>query len=200
MSAARAAPALPARQFGKRGRRQSPPTPARVTASKEPHHIEDLAPRIETATPEIEIPHRASSTAWAYLKACAAAFTATMAAIVFVDGTSSPLADLQLFQTIVSGFVAMSLAPMMALPAFVLAQIAMLARLPRGIADIVVGGILGSAWIALALSKGQAPDLMHYCFVLGGLVGGFAFWRSKGYPGASRSSARSIELAYQSQP
>lgn len=137
-----------------------------------------------------------ASLAWPYIKACAVAFATVIAVSVAFGGSNNPMAGKSLFQNIVGAVVAPTLGGVMAVPAFLLAQLASVLRIPRGVADVIVGGVLGSAWLLLALSDGKPIVAQHYAFLLGGCFGGFAFWRAQGYPGATAKAAKVLDQVY----
>ncbi len=132
--------------------------------------------------------------AWAYFKAVIVAFASALGLMaILVSGANNPMADFQIYKLFVGAIVAMSLAPVMAIPAYIVARIVSLIKIPRGAADIVVGGVLGSAWLLMQFSEGKLPSATAFCFFLGGLVGGFSFWRSCGYPGVSRRMHHALD-------
>jgi len=137
-----------------------------------------------------------SSVTWAYVKACAVAFATVIAISVLFGGSRSPFADKSLFQNIIGIVVAPTLGGVMAIPTFLLVQIVSFLGIRRGVADILVGGSLGSAWLLLALYDGIPLTSLHFAFLTAGCVGGFVFWRAQGYPGASPATVAVLGQAY----
>lgn len=161
--------------------------------------IADVSEAGQAVDPDSLVMSKASargSIAWAYVNACAAAFATVIAISVLFGGSHSPLADKSFFQNIVGMVVAPTLGGVMAIPAFLLAQAVAFLGIRRGVADVLVGGVLGSAWLLLALSDGKAINAQHYAFLLGGCFGGFAFWRAQGYPGTTSTTAAVLDQVY----
>lgn len=181
--------------FGKRGNAL-----VQARRSAAPLHLSGPAsPPREAYDPEALTVLKSSSSGSvtrAYIKACAVAFTAVLAVSVAFGGSNNPFAGNSLFQNIVSAVVAPALGGALAVPVFVLAQIVSLLGIRRGVADVLVGGMLGSAWLLLALSDGKPINAVHFAFLLGGCVGGFAFWRAQGYPGANSATAAALDQVY----
>jgi hypothetical protein len=158
--------------------------------------VSDTGPAIDPDTLVLPRGSVRGSVAWAYIKACATAFAIVIALSVLFGGSHNPFAGKSFFQNIVGMVVAPTLGGVMAIPAFLLAQVVAFLGIRRGVADVLVGGMLGSAWLLLALSDGKAINSLHVAFLLGGCVGGFAFWRAQGYPGTTSTTAAVLDQVY----
>jgi hypothetical protein len=185
--------------FGQRGRARvkasAPPLPRTVDPRGD-------APRETVASPPppgVGIALSASR-GKAYATAVLAGATAFIAALFVLTGVEN-----RLFQAgPVLVFLAVPILPTLALvlyiPTVILSDIARLLSIPRGWADLGIGLLLGSGLgIAVAMT-GPAVDrksiLTALALTAGGLMGGFAFWRAQGYPGASRGSTAALDQAY----
>jgi len=131
---------------------------------------------------------------WSYFKACVAAFaTAILLSGFFMDSNApAPFAS-RIFVNFVSGIVMMTFAPLLLIPIRLLSDLFRLVSVPRGVSDILIGGLVGSLMLLPAITEGTAPDPLAGCFVVGGLLGGFVFWRARGYPGLSSHHHRTAD-------
>jgi hypothetical protein len=140
---------------------------------------------------------REPGTAAAFFKACATGFAAAIGAASLLLGSHDGGLVSNFFQGMLNNIagmvVALSLAPALAPFARVLARAADRCGMPRGKSDVLIGALLGSIWLVMDLVSGRMPQGMSFCFLLGGMAGGFAFWRAQGYPGASSGEAAAIE-------
>lgn len=112
----------------------------------------------------------------AYFTACAAAFPTAIALTGLLGGPTNPFAGLGIVLQALLAVVSPLLGLIFFLPAVALVQLARRARLPRGLAYALTGGLLGSVWLLLNLYDGTTPPLAAYCLIAGGLVGGLVFW------------------------
>jgi hypothetical protein len=184
--------------FGKRSI-PSPSKPAAQPARSPRASLAAVSDTGQALDPELVVLPRESakgSVAWAYIKACATAFAIVIALSVLFGGSHNSFADKSFFQNFVGMVVAPTLGGVMAIPAFLLAQVVAFLGIRRGVADVLVGGLLGSAWLLLALSDGKAINSQHVAFLLGGCAGGFAFWRAQGYPGTTSTTAAALDQVY----
>ena len=133
-----------------------------------------------------------------FFKACVVAFaTSVMVSSLFIGPSNAPGGfGGQLFINLASAAAMMSFAPILVIPVRVLADVARLARLPRGASDIAIGGLCGSLMMAPDLAAGAPVKPMAWAFVLGGLFGGFTFWRSRGYPALDDMGRRYAEALH----
>lgn len=131
---------------------------------------------------------------WPFIKACIVAFAMSIAIGGLLSGVSGGLGDFKIMQYIAGAMAAQMVVPMMAIPAWVLGRLSALVGVPRGYADIGIGGLLGSIML-LPLLHGAHFTTQHAAFILGGLTGGFAFWRAQGYPGKSARAAKVADAA-----
>jgi hypothetical protein len=121
---------------------------------------------------------------WSYFKACVAALgTAILLSSFFIDSNAPAPFTSRIFVNFVSGIVMITYAPLLLIPIRILADVFRLACVPRGVSDILIGGLVGSLMLLPAITEGKAPEPMTICFIIGGLIGGFVFWRARGYPG-----------------
>lgn len=119
-----------------------------------------------------------------YFFACVSGFTFSVIFMSLIDGGSAPGGfGSQIFLNIASSIVMMTLAPMLLIPARILADIMRGLQVPRGYSDILIGALLGSVMFLPEVSTGEAIQWKKIVFVLGGAVGGFTYWRSRGFPG-----------------
>lgn len=134
----------------------------------------------------------AESLQWSFFKACVAAYATAILLFGFVGGGERVGPDLgfvadffnRIFISFASGVAMVSFAPVMALPARFLGDLANRIGVPRGFSDIAIGGICGSVFLLPDLMAGRLPSAFSLTFVAGGLFGGFVFWRARGYPDA----------------
>lgn len=166
-----------------------------VSGRPQARAAEAAADALETVASEVVT---AASRGRAYAYACLSG-TATFIAVLFVLGG----VESRVFQ---AGpmliFLAIPVVPTLALvlyiPTVVLSDVARLLSVPRGFADIGIGFVLGlGVGVAYAATSadGPAPQIA-IATTLGGIVGGWAFWRAQGYPGLSSGSAAAFDLAY----
>lgn len=184
--------------FGKRSITSPRAKPATQPA-RMPRALPGVSDYAQATDPDTTVQPKASgsgSVVWAYIKACATAFAIVIALSVLFGGSHNSFADKSFFQNIVGMVVAPTLGGVLAVPAFLLAQVVAFLGIRRGVADVLVGGVLGSAWLLLALSDGKAINAQHYAFLLGGCFGGFAFWRAQGYPGTTSTTAAVLDQVY----
>lgn len=130
--------------------------------------------------------------AWSYFKACVTGFAASflltgLLATDFSALSLSPggiLAGLvaNLFANFLGGFVMLTIAPFLLVPIRIMADIMRILRVRRGMSDVLIGALCGGIMMLPELVKGQPIRLASICFVLGGAVGGYNFWRARGYP------------------
>lgn len=138
-----------------------------------------------------------------YLKAVFAGAVFVFVMWEFLPG--SPIEDMAgdgLSSWMVRLAVMMSIVPlvMITTPFVLLAGLAVRAlKVRRGVADVLTGvigatlGPLGSAIFGpQQMELSQAIPFVA-AFPFAGAVGGFVFWRAMGYPGLSKSTARSVE-------
>jgi len=131
-----------------------------------------------------------------YFFACVAGFTFSIIAMGLIDGASAPGGfGSQFFLNIVSSIVMLTLAPFLLIPARILADVMRAIQVPRGCSDILIGIVLGSVMFLPEVSTGEAIKWQKLAFVIGGGIGGFAYWRSRGYPGLKRKYNKAAELA-----
>lgn len=126
--------------------------------------------------------HVSSSDDWiwcrAYFLACAVAFPSALGLTCLLGGPTNPLAGLDVILLILLAAVSPALGLVFFLPAVALVHLTRLARIPRGLRDILAGGLLGSIWLLLAIYDGATLPLAAYCCIVGGLLGGCVFWRA----------------------
>ena len=112
----------------------------------------------------------------AYFLACAVAFPAAVGLMCTFGGPAEPFVGLGLVAQVFVAAVSPLLGLVFFLPAVGLLQLARFARIPRGLREVLTGGLLGSSWMLLALYDGLTPPLAAYCLLAGGLLGGLIFW------------------------
>ncbi|NNG04625.1 MAG: hypothetical protein HKM95_11060 [Inquilinus sp.] len=122
---------------------------------------------------------------WPFIKACITAMAMSIGFTGLFYGGGFGLGDFKIMHYIASALALQMLVPLVLPPAWVLAKLAVHFRVPRGFADIAIGGLLGCVMLISGDWK-----LQHVAFIMGGLVGGFVFWRAQGYPGASERTAK----------
>ena len=149
----------------------------------------DPAPHIDLST---EQPSKAakSSLVGAYFKAIIVGFATSIAFVGLLSGVGGGLGDLKVIQYVTGAMASLTMAPVLAIPAFVLSRIAAQMNIPRGFSDVLIGGILGSIMFA-----GDGALVQQFAFVLGGMVGGFTFWQARGCPEASDATSKTLEAA-----
>ncbi len=166
------------------------PAPKIATLKIEAARDLDPAPRIDLPK-ELATKKARSSLIGAYFKAVIVGFASSLAFVGFLSGVGGGLGDFKVMQYIAGAMVSLTMAPVLAVPAYVLSQIAAQMTIPRGYSDVLIGGILGS--IMFVSDGGFAQQI---AFVFGGMVGGFAFWRARGCPGASTATANALDAAF----
>lgn len=129
-------------------------------------------------------PRLSESLWWSYFKAMVAGFAGGLAASALLSGASflHTVKDMA-FHHIAGAVVMLTLAPALAVPIRLLADLARRLGLARGASDIAIGALIGAAMLLPELSRGAMPGPAGWGFVLGGGFGGFMFWRARGYPG-----------------
>lgn len=135
--------------------------------------------------------------AWSYFKACVVAFaTALLVSGPMLESNASDGMLSRMFMHAVSGVVMIQLAPLLAIPIRILADVARLVRIPRGYSDALIGGLAGCVMMLPDLTSGLPPRPLSWCFVFGGCFGGFFFWRARRYPGLTRGDRGGAERLY----
>lgn len=137
----------------------------------------------ESATGDAtSVAHVSSSDDWtwcrAYFLACAVAFPSALGLTYLLGGPTNPLAGFDVMLLILLATVSPPLGLVFFLPAVALVHLARLARIPRGLRDILAGALLGSIWLLLVIYDGATPPLAAYCCIVGGLLGGCVFWQA----------------------
>lgn len=140
-----------------------------------------------TTVPTLDLPDAPSESLWrSYFKACVAGFAMGMTAFGLLSGGGLIEAIVGSALDHIPIMVAMlTLAPALAIPIRILADVARVLRLPRGVSDIAIGAAVGSLMLLPELTRGAMPGPMGWGFVIGGGFGGFVFWRARGFPGAA---------------
>lgn len=100
------------------------------------------------------------------------------------------------FLNIVSSIVMMTWAPFLLIPARVLADIMRLLSVPRGYSDIMIGLMLGSVMPIVDIVTRDEFRWSTLSFMMGGALGGFVYWRSRGYPGLKRKHGKNADTLY----
>ncbi len=138
---------------------------------------------------------------WIYMKACVVAFaTALGLASLLSSGIGLPLPSFLNTNILVAIVVAPSISAAFFWPAIIAWNVVALFRLPRGVADVVTGGLVGSLFIIAPIVGGDLPNVMSVCFLFGGCAGGFAYWRGQGYPGRTSGEAAALNAAFKFFP
>ncbi len=159
-----------------------------ATRSPDQEHLPNNAIE-DTALPRVN-----EHALWSYFKACVMAFsTAILLQSLFVENNAPGFFGSRLFVSFASGIAMASFAPLMLIPIRILADIFRLMQVPRGYSDVLIGGLCGSIMMLPDLTSGDMPEPITICFTLGGLAGGFVYWRARGYPGLDRRYAKSAE-------
>ena len=181
--------------FGKRG--AEPPRPRRGRSSEVSSASPaspDAAEVFDPDTFAIRKTTAEGSVVWAYVKACAVAFASALAITVLFGGSHNPMAGNSLFQNLVGIIVAPTLGGVMAVPAFILAQIVSLLGIRRGGRDGRRSAGLGLDRAGAVRRQDAGRDA--HAFLIGGCIGGFAFWRAQGYPGVTSKTAGILDQVY----
>lgn len=119
-----------------------------------------------------------------YFIGCIAGFTFSVIVMGLIKGANAPGGfGSQLFLNIASGMVMMTIAPMLLIPARILADVMRGLQIPRGYSDIFIGLLLGSIMFLPEIATGDAIKWEKIAFIIGGGIGGFTYWRSRGFPG-----------------
>ena len=139
------------------------------------------------AAAKLFLPHdnaKKDHIAWAYFKACVTGFIVSVLLVSFlIDSNASYGATPRLFLNLLSGMVMMIiLSPIMLVPIRVLADIFQFFGVKRGMSDVLIGALSGSVMMLFDIVTGNSVSPISICFILGGLAGGFAYWRYRGYP------------------
>lgn len=122
--------------------------------------------------------------AWAYFKACVTGFVVSVLLVSFLVDSNAPAgATPRLFLNLLSGMVMMiAISPLMLVPIRVLADIFQFFSVKRGLSDVLIGALSGSVMMLVDIVRGFPLSSISFCFILGGVAGGFAYWRYRGYP------------------
>lgn len=141
----------------------------------------------------------AASRGKAYVYACLSGATTFLAVLFILSGVESRFFQSGPMLFLLAIPVLPTLALVLYIPTVVLSDIARLLSIPRGWADIGIGFVLGlGVGIGYAANAADAKSLTAaVALTVGGIVGGWAFWRAQGYPGLSRKSADAVDLAYE---
>ena len=131
-----------------------------------------------------------------YFFACVAGFTFSVIVMGLIKGASGPgFFGSQFFLNIASSLVMVTVAPILLIPARILADVMRAIQVPRGYSDIAIGMMLGSIMFLPEVSLGEAIEWDKVAFIIGGAIGGFTYWRSRGYPGLKSKYNAAAELA-----
>lgn len=158
---------------------EKPESATQKSVSSPVQELPDVLHSSEDGNPSEQLESRG----WSYFKACFVGYAASM----FFTGlvTESPGLG-QLFSHIlanmISGLSALAFAPILLVPIRILADIMRMFQIKRGVSDVLIGALCGSVMMLPELTSGNEIRLMSICFVLGGAIGGFSYWRLRGFP------------------
>ncbi len=131
-----------------------------------------------------------------YFISCIAGFTFSIIIIGLIDGSSAPGGfGSKIFLNIASSMVMLTLAPMLLIPARILADVMRGLQIPRGYSDIFIGLLLGTLMFLPDVSTGEPIKWKNMAFVIGGGIAGFTYWRSRGFPGLKSKYNSAANLA-----
>lgn len=117
-----------------------------------------------------------------YLKGCLTAFVIGMSIYALLLTTQAKGSnDMQLYAAFAMALMTLSSAPLLAYPIRGLAALAGHVGVQRGMADALIGGLVGASLGIPDIAFGR-PPLLAASFLIGGVVGGFVFWRGRGAP------------------
>ncbi|MBO6890525.1 MAG: hypothetical protein JJ866_01180 [Roseibium sp.] len=132
-----------------------------------------------------------------FVIACASGLTFSIIILGLYSGTQSTgFFTSRIFMNIASGIALYSFIPFLLLAARVLADVMRLVQVPRGYSDIMIGAILGSAMFLPSVTSNEPVDWRALAYVVGGGLGGFTYWRSRGYPGLRRKYTGAANLGF----
>lgn len=180
-------------------RSQAEPPPGRVSRLSEAPRLSDAPPPPATVSSP---PANQPSLTWSFIKANAVGFaTAVCISAAFETGAIGAHAGIvsRLAVLVPSFVVAVSMGAMFKRPAAYLGQTLLEAGVRRGWADVIVGGSCGSLWMAIdVLLLHKVPSALSVGFAIGGVVAGYSFWRSQGFPGGAPRWLALIDFGYRS--
>ena len=188
--------------FGRRGIGATPsgrPAPTRkptVSGRPEARTAEAAAHAADAIARDVGT---AASRGKAYVTACLSGATTFLAVLFILSGVESRFFQSGPMLFLLAIPVLPTLALVLYIPTVVLSDIARLASIPRGWADIGIGFVLGlGVGIGYAVTAADAKSLAAaIAITAGGTVGGWAFWRAQGYPGLSRAGRDAADIAYE---
>ncbi|WP_422023303.1 hypothetical protein [Roseibium sp.] len=129
--------------------------------------------------------------------ACITGFTFSIIVFGLLFGTNAPsFFSGQLFLNVVSVFALIWIAPVLLIVSRVLADVFRLLRIPRGYSDVSIGIIIGSMMFIPDFSGSEPIEWRKVAFLLGGAIGGFTYWRSRGYPGMQSKHVKTVDTGY----
>ncbi len=130
--------------------------------------------------------------------ACVTGFTFSVLAMsLFFTGSNAPsFFGGTLFLNIAGSFAMLTMAPFLLIPARILADIMRFIGVPRGYSDIMIGLMIGSVMPFVDNMSHAQFRWSSMSFVIGGAIGGFVYWRSRGYPGLKRKSSQNAETLF----
>lgn len=142
-------------------------------------------------------PAKLEHVAWSYFKACVIAFvTGMMLWTTFVLGKGDTSLLTRLHYHLATGGMMLTVAPALLIPIRFLVDAMKTLQVPRGWSDMLIGGLCGSLMMLPDLQTHGYPRPMSICFVLGGVFGGFYYWRRRGYPDLTRGQRAIAELVF----
>lgn len=178
--------------------RKPAPAPARkptVSGRPEARTADAAADAMDAVTGEVAT---AASRGKAYAYACLSGTATFIAVLFFLGGVENRIFQAGPMLVFLAVPVVPTLALALYIPTVVLSDIARLLSVPRGVADLGIGFILGlGVGIGFAVSVPDSSSLQAAtATTVGGIVGGWAFWRAQGYPGVGSGHAAALDLAY----
>lgn len=187
--------------FGRRGfdapraARAAPARKSTVSQRPEARTAEAARDAMEAIATDVGT---AASRGKAYVKAILAAAMTFIAVLFVMAGVESRFFQSGPLLFLFAVPVLPTLGLILYIPTVILADLARLLSVPRGWSDIGIGTVLGvGLGVATAMTNPDDKALQTaLAIAAGGIVGGFAFWRAQGYPGASSGAAAALDTAY----
>jgi hypothetical protein len=187
------------KSFGRRGLGTGQaPSASPAFPSTTRSHLEGMAQRGQSDMGPNEIAvEKEGGKLISFVVSCASGLTfSIIASGLFVERDTSGIFASMFFMNIESGISLWGFLPFLFLAARVLADVTRFARIPRGFSDVLIGAVLGASAFLPYISGELPVNWRALVFVAGGALGGFTYWRSRGYPGLKRKYTMPAEIGF----
>ncbi len=154
-------------------------------------------PRIATYGEDQVNEEREGGKLLSFFWACATALTFSVISMSLFAGSNAPaFFGGTFFLNIISSIAMLTAAPFLIIPARILADVMHFLGVPRGYSDIMIGMMIGSLVLIAEIATKDDIRWSAVSFMVGGAMGGFVYWRSRGYPGLKRKSSDNADTFF----